>query len=41
MKDFIGIALWGITSFVIFSLLWKVSAKKYKKLEAMQTKFSR
>jgi len=40
MKDFIGIALWGITSFVIFSLLWKVAAKKYKKLEAMQTKFS-
>ena len=40
MKDFIGIALWGITSFVIFSLLWKMAAKKYKKLEAIQMKFS-
>ena len=40
MKDFIVIALWGITSFVIFNLLWKVAAKKYKKLEAIQMKFS-
>lgn len=40
MKDFIVIAIVGISSFVICNLILKMLSSKYKKLEAIQNKYS-